>query len=151
MDPYPIFLCKNRDRRYGIYPIFFVFFRRFDLNHWEYTRPSFSSVVRHMFVRIYRRAIHLCQQQKFYLVLQSLKMVSLLSFVYFYFPFPLMFLSSDMDPGEIRFVRKAFIKERGTEVFLLNPPIPHPVRFRDTSYSCWQFGNANGGMKEIAP
>jgi hypothetical protein len=28
-----------------------------------------------------------------------------------------MVLSSEMDPAEIRFIPKAFIKERGTEVF----------------------------------
>jgi hypothetical protein len=37
-------------------------------------------------------------------------------------------LSSEMDPAEIRFIRKAFVKEKGADVFRKNPPVPHPVR-----------------------
>ncbi len=33
-------------------------------------------------------------------------------------------LSSGMGSAEIKFIRKAFIKERGAEIFILNPPIP---------------------------
>jgi hypothetical protein len=44
-------------------------------------------------------------------------------------------LSSEMDLAEIRFVQKAFIKERGAEVFFIkihpalikNPSYPHPL------------------------
>jgi hypothetical protein len=32
-------------------------------------------------------------------------------------------LSSEMDPAEIRFIRKALITERGAEVFNKNPPV----------------------------
>ncbi len=43
---------------------------------------------------------------------------------------------SEMELAEIRFIRKAFIKERGAEVFYIkihpilikNPPYPHPVK-----------------------
>jgi hypothetical protein len=37
-------------------------------------------------------------------------------------------LSSEMDLTEIKFIRKAFIEERGAEIFLINLPIPHLVR-----------------------
>jgi hypothetical protein len=39
---------------------------------------------------------------------------------------PLKVLSSEMDPAGIRFIRKAFIKERGTEVFRkIHPSLIH--------------------------
>jgi hypothetical protein len=71
-----------------------------------------------------------------------------------YFIFPenfthsiiLKILSSKTDPVEIRFIRKALIKERGEEVFRRKKsPVPHPVRaiyrLSATYYSYWQFGN----------
>jgi hypothetical protein len=36
-------------------------------------------------------------------------------------------LSSEMDPAEIRFIRKAFINGRSAEVFRKNLPFSHPA------------------------
>jgi hypothetical protein len=52
--------------------------------------------------------------------------------VFFWFVFSGIFalkaLTSEMDRTKIRFIRKAFIKERGAEVFLEKSARPHPVR-----------------------
>jgi hypothetical protein len=40
----------------------------------------------------------------------------------------LIVLSSEMDPAEIRLIRKVVIEERGEEMFWKNPPAPHPLR-----------------------
>ena len=37
-------------------------------------------------------------------------------------------LSSEMDPDEIRLIRKVVIKERGAEVFLEKSTCPYPPR-----------------------
>jgi hypothetical protein len=40
----------------------------------------------------------------------------------------LKILSSEMEPAKIRFILKAFIKERGAEVFRKILPSNHPVK-----------------------
>ncbi len=55
-----------------------------------------------------------------------------------------------MDLAEIRFIRKVFIKERGMEVFMNNPPSPilwEPCK--DSSPPCTAVGNPETNVHTV--
>ncbi len=54
-----------------------------------------------------------------------------------------MVLSSEMDLTEIRFIQKAFIEERGAEVFRKNRLSPTQLKpFKDSASPCTAVGNS---------
>jgi hypothetical protein len=55
--------------------------------------------------------------------------------------------SNKMDPAEIRFVRKAFIKERGAEVFRkIGPSFILGEHFKDSAPPFTGVGTSNNGL-----